>query len=127
MCSTRKAVLGGSVWASAPRFPVFVLISCGRSTRAVITFSAAWPGLIVGNRSYILVGAIIGVRTNGMWMLVKETPSPTSSLETTLLQASSAAFEATYALNRGGFVRTPIEEMFTMWPDFCSRILGRMP
>src|SRR3954453_19293387 len=89
--------------------------------------AAAWAGLIVGNRSYIRVGAIIGVRTSGMWMLVKETPSPTSSLETTLLHASSAALDATYALNRGGLVRTPIEEMFTTWPDFCARIFGSRP
>ena len=83
--------------------------------------------MIVGNRSYILVGAIIGVRTSGMWMLVNETPSPISSLDTTLLQASRAALDATYAENRGGLVSTPIEETFTTWPDFCSRIFGRMP
>ena len=104
-----------------------VLISCGLSTSAVITLLAAWAGLIAGNRSYILVGAIIGVRTSGMWMLVKVMPSLTSSLETTLLQASRAALEATYAENRGGLVSTPIEEMFTTCPDFCSRIFGRIP
>src|SRR3954470_12424121 len=113
----RKAAFGARVCANAPRLPVSVLISCGLSTSAVTTLAAAWAGLIVGNRSYIFVGAIIGVRTSGMWMLVNETPSPTSSLETTLLQASSAAYDATYALNRGGLVRTPIEEMFTTCPD----------
>ena len=44
-----------------------------------------------------------------------------------MLHASSAALEATYAENRGGFVSTPIEEMFTMCPDFCSRIFGSSP
>ena len=32
--------------------------------------SAASSGVIVGKASYILVGAIIGVRTSGMWMVV---------------------------------------------------------
>ena len=41
------------------------------------------------------VGAIIGVRTRGMWMVVKVMPSPTTSELTTRVQASSAAFEAT--------------------------------
>ena len=74
-----------------------------------------------------MVGAIIGVRTSGMWMLVKVIPSPTSSEATTLLQASSAAFDATYAEKRGGLVWTPIEEMFTMWPWWPSRIFGISP
>src|SRR4051794_28613099 len=113
----RNAAWGARVCASAPRLPVLVLISCGRSTRAVTTLLAAWPGEMAGKRSYIFVGAIIGVRTSGMWMLVNDTPSPTSSLETTLLQASSAALEATYALKRGGLVSTPMEETFTTWPD----------
>src|SRR3954468_1247335 len=113
----RNAARGASVCARAPRLPVLVLISWGLSTSAVITLLAACPGVIAGNRSYIFVGAIIGVRTSGMWMLVNVTPSPTSSLETTLLQASSAALEATYALKRGGLVSTPMEETFTTWPD----------
>ena len=54
-------------------------------------------------------------------------PSPTTSEATTLLHASSAALEATYAENRGGLVWTPIEEMLTMWPDFCSCIFGIRP
>ena len=104
-----------------------VLISWGLSTSALITLLAACAGVIAGNRSYILVGAIIGVRTSGMWMLVNETPSLISSLDTTLLHASRAALEATYAENRGGLVSTPIEDTFTTWPDFCERIFGRMP
>ena len=62
-----------------------------------------------------------------MWMLVNVMPSLTSSLDTTLLHASSAAFEATYAENRGGLVSTPIDETFTTCPDFCSRIFGSSP
>ena len=73
------------------------------------------------------MGAIIGVRTSGMWMLVNETPSPTTSELTTLLHASSAALDATYAEKRGGFVCTPIELTLTMCPPFCSRIAGSSP
>ena len=52
-------------------------------------------GVIVGKALYILVGAIIGVRTSGMWIVVKVTPSPTTSEATTRVNASSAALEAT--------------------------------
>ena len=38
--------------------------------------------------------------------------------------ASSAAFEATYAENRGVFVCSPIVEMLMMCPDPRSRITG---
>ena len=48
-----------------------------------------------------------------MWIVVNVMPSPTTSDATTRVQASSAAFDATYALKRGGLVWTPIEEMFT--------------
>jgi hypothetical protein len=57
--------------------------------------SAASSGVIVGKASYILVGAIIGVRTSGMWIVVMLTPSSTISLAAQRDQASSAAFEAT--------------------------------
>ncbi len=62
-----------------------------------------------------------------MWMPVNVMPSPTSSEATTLLHESSAAFDATYAENRGGLVCTPIEEMLTMCPRRCSRIAGTRP
>ena len=62
-----------------------------------------------------------------MWMLVNVMPLPTTSEATTLLHESSADFEATYAEKRGGLVCTPIEEMFTMWPDFCFCIAGIRP
>ena len=51
--------------------------------------------MIVGNESYIFVGAIIGVRTSGMWIVVKVMPWPMTSELTTRVQASSAALEAT--------------------------------
>ena len=54
-------------------------------------------------------------------------PSPTSSEATTLLHESRADFEATYAEKRGGLVCTPIDEMFTTCPRFCSRIVGSSP
>ena len=57
--------------------------------------SAASSGVIVGKASYILVGAIIGVRTSGMWIVVMLTLSSTISEATQRDQASSAAFEAT--------------------------------
>ena len=51
--------------------------------------------MIVGNASYIFVGAIIGVRTSGMWIVVNVMLSPMTSELTTRVHASSAAFEAT--------------------------------
>ena len=51
--------------------------------------------MIAGKTSYIRVGAIIGVRTSGMWIVVMWTPSSTTSEAITRLKASSAAFEAT--------------------------------
>ena len=57
--------------------------------------SAASVGVIVGNRSYIVVGAIIGVRTSGMWIVVRCTPSSMTSEAMQRENASSAAFDAT--------------------------------
>ena len=67
----------------------------GRVRSASQIIRAASSGEIAGNASYIFVGAIIGVRTSGMWMVVKVTPSPITSEATTRVKASSAAFEAT--------------------------------
>ena len=53
------------------------------------------PGVSVGTLSYILVGAIIGVFTSGMLIVVKAMPLPDSSPCAQRLNASSAAFEAT--------------------------------
>src|SRR4051812_27681409 len=99
-----STALGASVYATSPNVPSFVLICLGLARIASATRSAASSGVMVGNESYIFVGAIIGVLTSGMWMVVKVTPSPIVSELTTRVNASSAALEATYALNRGGLV-----------------------
>src|SRR5258705_1907339 len=75
--------------------------------------SAASSGVIVGKESYIFVGAIIGVRTSGMWIVVKVTLSPIVSEDVTRVKASSAALQPTYSLNRGGVRWTAIEGSVT--------------
>ena len=75
--------------------PSFVLICFGLARIASHTRSAASSGEIVGKLSYIFVGAIIGVRTSGMWIVVKVTLSPIVSELTTRVNASSAALEPT--------------------------------
>ena len=52
----------GAVTGTEPLPGVFF----GRRIMARQIMSAASAGVIVGNRSYIFVGAIIGVRTSGM-------------------------------------------------------------
>jgi hypothetical protein len=52
------------------------------------------------------------------------TPSPIISGATQRANASSAAFDATYAENRGVFVCTPIDETLMMCPPLRSRIPG---
>src|SRR5437763_9391481 len=86
---------------------------------------AASSGERVGTFSYIFVGAIIGVRTSGMLMLVKLMPLSRNSDAAHSAKASSADFDATYAENRGARDRTPIELMLMMWPLFCSTIFGK--
>src|SRR5919199_5128837 len=108
-----STALGASAYSTSPKVPSRVLICFGLARIASHTRSAASSGEIVGNESYIFVGAIIGVRTSGMWIVVNVTPSPIVSELTTRVNASSAAFEATYAENRGGLACTPIEETLT--------------
>ena len=72
-----------------------MLICFGLARIASQIRSAASSGEIVGNESYIFVGAIIGVRTSGMWIVVNVTLSPIVSELTTRVNASSAAFDAT--------------------------------
>ena len=67
----------------------------GLSITAVITSSAASSGDSVGKASYSLVGAIIGVRTSGMLMVVKRTLASANSGAAHHEKASSAAFDAT--------------------------------
>ena len=57
--------------------------------------SAASSGDSVGKALYMSVGAIIGVRTSGMYTVENFTLSPTHSGATQRENASSAAFEAT--------------------------------
>ena len=123
----RSTAFGESAYATSPKVPRRVPMCFGRVRIASQIMRAASSGVIAGNASYIFVGAIMGVRTSGMWIVVNVTPSPITSEATTRVNASSAAFEATYAENRGGFVCTPIEEMLTMWPDPRSRMCGSSP
>src|SRR3569832_1464855 len=89
--------------------------------------SAASSGVSVGTDSYIFVGAIIGVFTSGMLTVVKLMPLSENSACAQRENASSAAFDATYAENRGAFVNTPIEEMLMMWPRWRSVMPGKKP
>ena len=75
--------------------PVRVATRLGRSMIAFTTRSAASSGVSVGTESYILVGAIIGVFTSGMLIVVKAMFLPLNSACAQRLNASSAAFEAT--------------------------------
>ena len=72
-----------------------MLICFGLARIASQMRSAASSGEIVGNESYILVGAIIAVRTSGMWIVVNVTLSPIVSELATRVNASSADFDAT--------------------------------
>lgn len=56
-------------------------------------------------------GSIIGVRTSGILMVVNEIPVSLNSQAAQRENASSAAFEATYAEKRGALVKTPMEEI----------------
>src|SRR5918912_1682467 len=102
MCRIWSTAFGARAYATSPNVPSLVLICLGLARIASHTRSAASSGEMVGNESYIFVGAIIGVRTSGMWMVVNVTPSPIISELTTRVHASSADFDATYAENRGG-------------------------
>src|SRR3954464_1376091 len=89
--------------------------------------SAASSGVIVGNESYIFVGAIIGVLTSGMWIVVNVTYLPIVSELTTRGNAAGAALGAASAEKRGGLVCAPIEETLTMWPVRRSTMCGSTP
>jgi len=127
MCRIWSTAFGDSVYISSPNVPRRVLIRLGRARIASQIRSAASSGEIVGNESYIFVGAIIAVRTSGMWIVVNVTLSPIVSELTTRVNASSADLDATYAEKRGGLVCTPIELTLTMWPDRFCRMCGSSP
>ncbi len=67
----------------------------GRSISARITIAAAFSGLVIGPLLYSPVGAIIGVSTSGMWMVVKVIPSARVSEAATSEKPSRAALLAT--------------------------------
>lgn len=67
-----------------------------------MTISAASSVDMVGKFLYIPVGAIIGVRTSGMWILVTSIPSSASSGPMQRANAARALLDATYAPKRGG-------------------------
>src|SRR5690242_11918394 len=109
------------------KMPRRVAMRLGRSMIALTQRSAASSVVSVGTLSYILVGAIIGVFTSGMLIVVKAMPLPDNSPCAQRENASSAAFDATYAENRGEFASTPIELMLMMWPLRRWVIVGRKP
>src|SRR5258705_13036741 len=116
MCRIWSTALGCSAYATSPNVPRRVLICLGLARIASQTRSAASSGVIVGNESYIFVGAIIGVRTSGMWIVVNVMPSPMTSEETTGVHPASAALDATYSLNRGRLGCGPEVEALTAAP-----------
>src|SRR5579872_7360116 len=92
---TSCRMLGAIVLTVSPILPSRVETSGGRVRIADATISAASSGELVGKLRYIPVGAIIGVRTSGMWMLVLATPSSATSGAMQRLSAASADFDAT--------------------------------
>src|SRR5690242_11003220 len=109
------------------KMPRRVAMRLGRSMIALTHRSAASSGVNVGTLSYILVGAIIGVFTSGMLIVVNAMPLPDNSPCAQRENASSAAFDATYAEKRGELASTPIDEMLMMWPRRRCVMPGRKP
>src|SRR5674536_204846 len=89
MCRIWSTAFGATACATSPKVPRRVLISFGLLRRPSQIMSAASSALISGNASYILVGAVIAVRTNGMWMVVKVMPWPITSLATQVVNPVS--------------------------------------
>ena len=71
--------------------PIGVSILAGFSTRPRTTIAAACSAVIGGTGLSLRDGAIIGVFTSGMWMLVNVMWSDSVSVPTTSANASSAA------------------------------------
>ena len=86
---------GAIAWQTAPKMPRRVAMRTGWCTIASTTRSAASSGDSVGTFSYILVGAIIGVRTSGMLIVVKWMPLSRNSDAAHAENESSADFDAT--------------------------------
>src|SRR5579875_4124370 len=86
--------------------------------------AAACSGLIARIGLSRRDGAIIGVRTNGMWMLVNVMWSDSVSDATTPANASSAALDGRYELYLGLRACTPALETLTTCPNRRSRQCG---
>ena len=104
---------GATAYATWARVPSGIATRVGRLRMASQIRSAASSGLSAGKLSYILVGAAMVVRTSGMQMVVMRTRSRTTSNPMEREKASKAAFEATYAENRGAPNCTPAVETLT--------------
>jgi hypothetical protein len=86
---------GATAWQTAPKMPSRVAMRTGFRTIASTTSPAASSGESVGTLSYMRVGAIIGVRTSGMLIVVNETFLSRSSDAAHAENESSADFDAT--------------------------------
>src|SRR3979409_269108 len=96
----------------------------GFSTRPRTTMAAACSVLIGGIGFSRRDGAIIGVFTSGIWMLVKVMWSDSVSVDTTSENASSAALLGRYALYFGPLACTPALDTLTTWPNRRARQRG---
>ena len=114
MFSSTCVSFGATAWHTAPNTPRRVAMRTGLWTIASTTRPAASSGDSVGMFSYIFVGAIIGVRTSGMLIVVKLMFLSRNSDAAHAENESSADFDATYAEKRGAFDSTPIDEMLMM-------------
>src|SRR4051812_4430642 len=86
--------------------------------------AAACSAVIGGTGLRRREGAIIGVCTNGMWMLVNVMWSESVSVDTTSEKASSAALVGRYELYFGLRACTPALDTLTTWPNRRSRQCG---
>src|SRR4029077_15841696 len=94
------------------------------STSPRTTIAAACSTLIGGTGLSRRDGLIIGVATDGMWMVVNVTWSESVSVATTSEKASSAALVGRYELYLGLRACTPALDTLTTWPNRRSRQCG---
>src|SRR3954469_1093751 len=109
----RRDSFGGKYIPTSASVPTGVSIRAGLSTRPRTTIAAACSALIAGIGLSLRDGAIIGVSTSGMWMLVNVMWSDSVSVPTTSEKASSAALLGMYALYFGLLACTPALDTFT--------------
>src|SRR3954467_7843758 len=93
--------------------PIGVSILAGLSTRPRTTIAAACSTVMGGTGLSLRDGAIIGVFTSGMWMVVNVMWSDSVSVPTPSANASSAALLGMYALYFGLLACTPALDTFT--------------